>query len=169
MDWSDVGKKLEQIGLPLLGAALPIPGGAAIGTALAAYLTGSQDTSPEATVALLSDPVQVEKAKEFWASNQTAIFQTQLAAATAQIQAVNATIQIEARTDHFIVYACHPITAYSFLLLLFCVYVVLPLQHVAIPAIPESVFMSIGGMLGIGSFFRGKAGVDPANSAVNTL
>ena len=37
MDWKQLGEKIVSMGLPLLGAALPLPGGAAIG---AAYFIG---------------------------------------------------------------------------------------------------------------------------------
>ena len=69
MDLKSFGKELAQIGLPLLGSILPIPGGAAIGTALAAAI-GSPTAKPEDILATLTASADaVEKAKEFELSN----------------------------------------------------------------------------------------------------
>jgi len=65
MDLKSFGEALAKIGLPLLGTILPIPGGAAIGSALAAAI-GSDSNKPEDIMtALTSSADAMEKAKEF--------------------------------------------------------------------------------------------------------
>ncbi len=75
MDWKEIGERVAQLGLPLLGAALPVPGGAAIGAALAAAI-GAEGGTPEAVLkALTADAEAVLKAKEFELSHQAAMLQ----------------------------------------------------------------------------------------------
>lgn len=65
MDFKSLGEEIAKIGLPLLGSILPIPGGVAIGTALAAYIS-SPSAKPEDILATLSTSAEaVQKAKEF--------------------------------------------------------------------------------------------------------
>ena len=71
MDLQSFGEEIAKIGLPLLGAILPIPGGAAIGTALASAI-GSNSSKPEDILAeLTSSSEAIEKAKEFQLQNTT--------------------------------------------------------------------------------------------------
>ena len=71
MDLKSFGEEIAKIGLPLLGAILPIPGGAAIGTALASAI-GSNSSKPEDILAALtSSSDAIEKAKEFQLQNTT--------------------------------------------------------------------------------------------------
>jgi hypothetical protein len=66
MDWKSLGSEVAKLGLPLLGAVLPIPGGAAIGAALASAI-GAGNSDPSA---LTSSADAVEKAKEFELTHQ---------------------------------------------------------------------------------------------------
>ena len=71
MDLKSFGDEIAKIGLPLLGAILPIPGGAAIGTALASAI-GSKSSKPEDMLAALtSNSEAIAKAKEFQLQNTT--------------------------------------------------------------------------------------------------
>lgn len=98
-----IGKELAQIGLPLLGAALPFPGGAALGAALAHYI-GTPGAKPADILAKIKmDSAAAEKAREFEAQHQTTLLQITVNAEierdkqdTAREQAVNATMQSEA-------------------------------------------------------------------------
>lgn len=65
MNLEDFGKAIAKLGLPLLGAILPIPGGAAIGTALASAIGSSSSKPEDILAALTSSADAVEKAKEF--------------------------------------------------------------------------------------------------------
>jgi len=73
MDIQDIAKKFALIGLPLLGAALPIPGGMALGTALAASLGCPNGTPEELLSHLTANPEQIEKAREFELENRKEI------------------------------------------------------------------------------------------------
>jgi hypothetical protein len=78
MDLESLGAEIAKIGLPLLGAILPIPGGAAIGTALAAAI-GSGSSKPEDILtALTSSADAVEKAKEFQTTHTETMLQLHL-------------------------------------------------------------------------------------------
>jgi hypothetical protein len=66
----ELGEAIAKVGLPLLGAALPIPGGAAIGAALASHV-GASSSKPEDILATLGASAEaVQKAKEFEATHQ---------------------------------------------------------------------------------------------------
>ncbi|MET3122596.1 hypothetical protein AAKU67_002198 [Oxalobacteraceae bacterium GrIS 2.11] len=65
MNLADFGQAIAKIGLPLLGAILPIPGGAAIGSALAAAIGSSSSKPEDILAALTSSADAMEKAKEF--------------------------------------------------------------------------------------------------------
>jgi hypothetical protein len=103
MDWKDLGESLAKIGLPLLGAALPIPGGAAIGTALASWI-GSPSTNPTDILATINASAEAAaKAKQFELENHQALMKMALdyeleqrKADTADLASVNATMQAEA-------------------------------------------------------------------------
>jgi hypothetical protein len=65
MDLKTIGEEIAKIGLPLLGAVLPIPGGAAIGAALASAI-GSPSAEPVDILAKLTqDADALQKARQF--------------------------------------------------------------------------------------------------------
>lgn len=69
MDWKEAGQILAKVGLPLLGAALPVPGGAAIGAALASAI-GAPDANPETILKTLTTSEEARlKAAEFERAN----------------------------------------------------------------------------------------------------
>lgn len=79
MQPKDILEPLLKLGLPLLGAALPIPGGAALGAELAAHI-GSPSSKPEDIIATLQASADaVLKAKQFEAENRTRILELTLA------------------------------------------------------------------------------------------
>lgn len=70
MDLKSFGEAIAKLGLPLLGAALPIPGGEAIGAALASHI-GAPSSSPEDILATLTQSADaIQKAKEFELTHQ---------------------------------------------------------------------------------------------------
>lgn len=104
-DWSELGTKVAQLGLPLLGAVLPIPGGAAIGTALAAHIGAKSADPSDIFAALTSSGDAIEKAKEFQMTHQETMLRIQLdydaamrKADSADIASVNTTMQEEAKS-----------------------------------------------------------------------
>ena len=86
MDWKTLGEQVAKIGLPLLGAVLPIPGGAAIGTALASAIGSSAD--PESVLAALTSNADAQlKARQFELTHQETMLQIQLKYETDQYAA----------------------------------------------------------------------------------
>lgn len=69
MDLKEIAAQIAKIGLPLLGAVLPIPGGAAIGAALASAIGAPSDKPEDLLKTLTSSPEALQKAKEFEATH----------------------------------------------------------------------------------------------------
>lgn len=168
MDWKEIGSKLAEIGLPLLGAVLPIPGGSAICNALASAIN-AKSTSPEDILsAITSNADMLQKAKEFEATNQQILLKIQVDYEIAMRKAdsddvanVNTSIQAEAKSDHWPTYSWRPFNGFLFGITIFGVYFLLPLLHIVVPTIPETVWVAWGAVLGVASWFRGKAQADP--------
>lgn len=103
MDWKTLGQEIAKIGLPLLGAALPLPGGAAIGTALASMIGLSSAQPQDILTALTANADAVVKAKQFEAQHREKLLEMaynyeieQRKADSADVAAVNTTMQTEA-------------------------------------------------------------------------
>lgn len=103
MDWKALGQEVEKIGLPLLGAALPIPGGEAIGAALASHIGASSGQPEDILAALTQSADAVQKAKEFELTHQETMLKLttdaeveQRKADSADMAAVNTTMAAEA-------------------------------------------------------------------------
>jgi len=70
MNLKEFGSALAQIGLPLLGAALPLPGGMALGSALADFI-GKPGASLADVATHLGESAEArQKAQEFQATHQ---------------------------------------------------------------------------------------------------
>ena len=81
------------------------------------------------------------------------------------IQAVNQTMQAEAKADHWPTYSWRPFIGFIFGFMLFGDYFVIPVLNgwfkIPQPSIPSEAWVAIGGILGVASFWRGKAQADP--------
>jgi hypothetical protein len=87
MDLKTLGIEIAKLGLPLLGAALPIPGGMALGAALASTI-GAPSTQPEDILATLTGNAQaLAQAKQFELTHQETMLKITMDAQTAQFQA----------------------------------------------------------------------------------
>lgn len=103
MNLVDFAKSIAAFGLPLIGAALPIPGGMAIGTALASAI-GATSSKPEDILATLTSSADaVLKARQFEQEQRERLIQMaytyeveQRKADSADVAAVNVTMQAEA-------------------------------------------------------------------------
>jgi hypothetical protein len=93
----------------------------------------------------------------------------QIAAATEQasikagsdaIGDVNQTMQAETKADHWPSYTWRPFIGYTFGLYVMSLFV-LPLFHVQPVSLSADMTLTIGAVLGVASFFRGKAQADP--------
>lgn len=167
MEWKDIAKTVGAAA-PILGTLLGGPAGATIGAMVASGL-GAGNTPDEVSQALTVNPDAAVKLKQIEATRQvelqTLIVQAEanrLAAETATIAAVNSTMQAEAKSDHWPTYTWRPFVGFVFGVMFLGVYFVLPLAKLPVPVVPTEAWFAIGGVLGVASWFRGKAQADPA-------
>jgi hypothetical protein len=168
MDWQDI-KDAVGAAAPLLGTLLGGPAGAAVGTLIASGL-GVGNTPSEIAVALADPNVavklkQIEKDRQV--ELQALLVQAEshrLTQETAALVSVNATMQAEVQSSHWPSYSWRPFCGFVFGTTFFGVYFVLPLAKLPVPSIPFEAWAAIGAILGVASWFRGKAQADPANS-----
>lgn len=176
MDLIELGKKLAALGLPLLGAALPLPGGAALGTALAASL-GLADASPGAIASAVVTPEAIQKAQEFQALHAERMLDMTTKAEissrqsdSADIAVINQTMIAEAKSEHWLQWAWRPLNGLALALGSFATVIgVLALAAIAIsgkdpnamnlvPTVVTSISMVLGipgAVCGIASWHRG--------------
>lgn len=86
MQIKDLAEAFAKIGLPLIGAALPLPGGAAIGAALAAHIGAPSGKAEDILATLGSSAEAVEKAKEFQATHQETLMKLALDAQKSAVE-----------------------------------------------------------------------------------
>lgn len=87
MDLKTLGASVAKLGLPLLGAALPIPGGAGLGAALASVIGAKSDNPDDILAALTGNAQAMLQAKQFEATHQETMLKLTLDAQTAVYQA----------------------------------------------------------------------------------
>lgn len=165
MNWSDIAGMVGK-SAPLLGTLLGGPAGAAVGGIIASVL-GTGNTADEVSAAL-ANPDAAVKLRQIEADRQTKLAElatdqakAEIAAAAQVVQAVNQTMQVEAKSDHWPTYTWRPVIGFVTGAMVLGVYFVLPLAHIPVPAVPESVWLMLGGILGVASWFRGKMQADP--------
>lgn len=78
---------------------------------------------------------------------------------------VNKTMQVEATAEHWPSYSWRPFCGFIFGTMFLGCYFVLPLCKLPVPVVPVEAWAAMGSVLGIASWFRGKAQADPANPA----
>lgn len=118
MDLKSLGQTLAKLGLPLIGAALPIPGGAAIGAALASVIGAKSDDPSDILAALTGNAQAMLQAKQFEATHQETMLKLTLDAQTAVYQA-DASDRASARARAVEMHDWTP-NAIGILVLLFC-------------------------------------------------
>lgn len=188
MDWKDVATTIAK-SAPILGTILGGPAGAAIGAAssIIASALGVENTPDAVSQALQVNPdaavklAQIEKDRQV--ELQSLAMQqanAQLNAETAAIQAVNQTMQAESTSEHWPSYSWRPaigfalaFTVFASALLVLAVFVPVMFgsqnMDKAIAALPQVLgsLAAVGGttlpVIGVASWFRGKAQADPMN------
>ena len=166
MDWKDVAGIVGKFA-PLAGTLIGGPAGAALGALVSAAL-GVENTPDAIHAAIATDPTAALKLAQFESDNniklQAMMFahaDNLVAADTQAVLAVNATMQVEAKSDHWPTYGWRPFCGFVFGIMFLGVYFVLPLARVPVPEVPTEAWLAMGGVLGVASFFRGKAQADP--------
>ena len=159
MDWKGLGESIAKLGLPLLGAVLPIPGGAAIGAALAAQI-GSPSSQPGDILATLTANADaLAKAKQFEMTHQETMLKLTLDAQTAAVESVNKTLQTEAMGGSWLQRNHHALESMFTVALVGAIYFGLPLFKIPVPSVPESAWIMLGAILGVTAWQRGNANI----------
>ncbi len=83
------------------------------------------------------------------------------------IAAVNTTIQAETKAEHWPSYSWRPFCGFVFGAMFLGVYFILPLAKLPVPVVPLEAWAAMGSVLGVASWFRGKAQADPNNPMTN--
>jgi Holin of 3TMs, for gene-transfer release len=170
MNWKDIAGVVGNVA-PILGTLVGGPAGGAVGAMIASGL-GCGNTPDDVKTALATNPdaavklAQIEKDRQV--DLQQLVVQAEqnrLASDTSAIQAVNQTMQAETRAEHWASWLWRPYMGFVAGTMIFGCYFVLPLVHIPSPVIPSEVWLFLGSVLGVASFFRGKAQADPANPA----
>ncbi len=168
MDWKDLVPKLGTIA-PILGTLIGGPVAPAIGAIVSAAL-GTDNTPDAIEKAITADPASIVKLREVEKSRQVEIqalmvqhLSAELAAATAQLQAVNQTMQAETKAEHWWSSGWRPYIGFITGTMVFGVYFVLPLAKIPVPEVPTEVWLMLGAILGVASWWRGRAQADPNN------
>lgn len=144
--FTEIRDQLVKVGLPLLGAALPLPGGAAIRTALAAAI-GSPSANPQDISATLASPEAVEKAREFELTHQEVILRIQVDDEKSRRESEIAD-RMNARKSNVESGTQRPLFWLSILLLAICVGSEVAVLFLGYPeAVPELVVGRVLGML----------------------
>lgn len=171
MEWKDLAGVVGRAA-PILGGLLAGPtGGASVAVgALIASVLGTGATPDEVSQALTINPDAAIRLKELEARKQVDLQSllvqaeaARLAAEVSAIEAVNATMRAETTAEHWPSYAWRPFCGFIFGTMFLGVYFVLPLLKLPVPAVPFEAWAAMGGVLGVASWFRGKAQADPAN------
>ena len=172
MEWGDIRNDIAAAA-PMLGTLVGGPAGAAIGGMVASAL-GTEHTPNAVKQALAINPDAAVKLRQIEADQsvklQDLVVQqagADLAAETARLQTVNTTMQAEAKAEHWPTYTWRPFIGFVAGVMIFGVYFVLPLAKIPVPVVPETVWLMLGGILGVASFYRGKMQADPAVPTVN--
>jgi hypothetical protein len=168
MEWKDVASVLGKFA-PLLGTLIGGPAAPVIG-AMVGSIFGTEATPDAVKAAILADPQAALKLATFESDNRVKLqgmllahADNVIAAETAQLQAVNATMQAEAQAEHWPTYSWRPFCGFVFGVTFFGCYFVLPLLKLPVPSIPFEAWVALGSILGVASWFRGKAQADPMN------
>lgn len=177
MEWKDISGVISKAA-PLVGTLIGGPAGAAVGGIVSAALgvdntpyavQEALKTNPDAAVKLAQ--IESEQAVQL-RSLAVSAEQNRLQAETAQLGAVNTTMQAEAVAEHWPTYSWRPFVGFVFGTMLFGVYFVLPILHgynqsIMVPAIPETAWVAMGAVLGVASWYRGKMQADPNIPTIN--
>lgn len=183
MDWKDIQGAIAKVA-PVLGTLIGGPAGATIGVLISSAL--GVDNMPDAVQqALATNPDAAVKLRQIEADQSVRLRElavtaenNRLTAETAAIQSVNATMQVEAKSDHWPTYSWRPAigfgvafnTAAASVLVLGVFTAVVAGSERAATAVAQLPLVlgslaAISGtvlpILGIASYFRGKAQADP--------
>jgi hypothetical protein len=146
------GSKAEDVAAKVVSIAQAVTGQSAPDAALAA-IQADPNLSLQFQKAVLDQQAQLQQIS-------ADVTKAELAADTANTTAVNATMQAETKADHWPSYTWRPFIGFTFGFYIMSLFV-LPLFHVQPVTLSADMTLTIGAVLGVASFFRGKAQADP--------
>jgi uncharacterized membrane protein len=166
MEWKDIAGIVGKAA-PLLGTLVGGPAGPIVGALISTAL-GTDHEPSSVSQALISNPEAAVKLQQLQSDERVHLQdllvtaeKNRLAADTAAIQAVNTTMQSEAASDHWPTYSWRPFIGFMFGAYVASMWL-LPLFGKTPVTLGADLTLAIGGILGIASFFRGKAQADPS-------
>ena len=152
------GSKASDIASKVVGIAQTVTGQSAPDAAVAAIQADPQ-LAMQFQQAVLNQQVQLQ---------QIALEQEQaeLTADTANTAAINQTMQVEAKADHWPTYSWRPFVGFCFAVAWIGDYLLLPILHgynaaIVVPVVPPEAWMAVGAVLGVASYFRGRMQANP--------
>lgn len=164
MDWKDVAGLIGKAA-PMLGTLMAGPAGAAVGGLVASAL-GTGNSVAEVQAAL-ADPASLVKLRQIEADRDGRLQElvveqakAELAAHTAQVQSVNASMQTEAQAEHWPTYSWRPFIGFVFGAYVASMFL-LPLFGKQPVPLSADLTLTVGAILGVASWFRGKMQADP--------
>lgn len=162
MELKDIAAQIAKFGLPLLGAALPIPGGAALGSALAKAIGAPDDTPAHILATLNASPEAVQKAREFELTHQATILRLTTEAEIAASKAVTDRWTADMNSDSWLSKNIRPMVL-CFLLGIYSLFAMLSAFDIKIE---QSYVVLLGnwGMLVMSAYFIGRT----AEKAIQT-
>src|SRR5690348_4042352 len=136
MNLKSIATTLANIGLPLLGESVGGPAGALAAKGLLTAVGLAGDSTPEQVAASLGslNGDQLAKLHEIEAD----LAKAQLAAAQAQVESVNKTLQAEQTGGSFWQRNHHAFESSFVCLLMGAIYFLLPMMKITVPPVPES-------------------------------
>jgi len=162
MDLASIGKSIAKFGLPLLGAALPIPGASMIFDALGKAI-GSGSADPKDILATLQSSTEAaEKAKEFENQYKETILNSILKHQEVMAQHKADIITAESKGESWLQRNWRPLTMVAFVVLLFLYWFGVQPKNVT-PDIIMQLFSLL--KIGIGGYI-GSRGIEKVVKSV---
>lgn len=184
MNWSDIASTVGKFA-PMIGTVLGGPGGLAIGSIVASAL-GVENTADAVAKELAANPEAAIKLREIESNERLKLQElavqqagNEMNAAAQAAESVNKTMQAESASEHWPTYSWRPAIGFAVALnviassvLVLAVFVPVMFGVAAAAGAVAQLPMALGGLagingtvlpiLGIASWFRGKAQADPA-------
>lgn len=181
MSWKAIANTVGKIA-PTLGNLLGGPAGASIGTLIATTL-GVENTPEGVSEALRINPEAAIKLAEIESNQKVKLQELAVSVAIKEFESttqnmtdVNTTMQVEAKSEHFLSYSWRPLIGYSVAISsIGGVVITITAYIAALLGRPEGltnlpmVLGALAGLnltsmpvLGVASYFRGKAQADPS-------
>lgn len=146
------GSKAEDVASKVVGVAQAVTGQSSPDAALAA-IQADPNLSFQFQKAVLDQQFELAKLSQ-------EVTLAEIGADTTNTANVNATMQAEGKADHWPTYSWRPFIGFTFGLYIMSLFI-LPLFHVQPVTLSTDMTLTIGAVLGVASYFRGKMQADP--------